>query len=123
GPSSDDARKLPTDERLKRLDKDSSATDPELLATYFQYGRYMLVESSRPGIRGSMPNNLQGIWNEDMSAAWNSDYHTNINIQMNYWPAEVTNLAECHMPLFDFMDALVAPGGKTAKVEYGAGGW
>jgi alpha-L-fucosidase 2 len=124
GKSSDDAQKLPTDERLKRLDKgNAETTDPELMSTYYQYGRYLLVESSRNGIRGSMPANLQGLWNEEMNASWNSDYHTNINIQMNYWPAEVTNLAECHMPLFDLMDALVKPGSETAKTLYGANGW
>ncbi|HUO07314.1 MAG TPA: glycoside hydrolase family 95 protein [Phycisphaerae bacterium] len=124
GKSPEDAEKLPTDERLQRLDKGAPETqDPELLATYFQYGRYLLAESSRPTVRGNMPANLQGIWNENMNAAWNSDYHTNINIQMNYWPAEVTNLAECHMPLFDFMDALTVPGHKTAQTLYGCNGW
>jgi alpha-L-fucosidase 2 len=70
-----------------------------------------------------MPANLQGLWNADMTAAWNSDYHTNINIQMNYWPTEVCNLSECHIPLFDFMDNLVQSGTRTAKIEYGARGW
>lgn len=67
--------------------------------------------------------NLQGIWNEHMNAPWNSDFHTNINLQMNYWPAEVCNLTECHLPLFDYMDTLVEPGSRTAKIHYGAGGW
>ncbi len=110
--------KLPTDQRLARLKKGDA--DPSMVATYFQFGRYLLIGSSRPG---SMPANLQGIWNDKLKAAWNSDYHTNINIQMNYWPAEVTNLAECHEPLVDFMDQLVEPGSKTAKVMYGARGW
>ncbi len=124
GKSPEDAEKLPTDERLQRLDKGApETTDPELMATYFQYGRYLLAESSRPTVRGNMPANLQGLWNEEMNASWNSDYHTNINIQMNYWPAEVTNLAECHLPLFDLMDALVKPGSETARVEYGCNGW
>ena len=70
-----------------------------------------------------MPANLQGIWNEHIKAPWNADFHTNINIQMNYWPAEVCNLAECHLPLFDLMDSLVASGSETAKKHYGARGW
>ncbi len=115
--SNSDAKKLPTDVRISNL---KSAPDPGLLATYFQFGRYLLIASSRPG---SLPANLQGLWNQKMDAAWNSDYHTNINIQMNYWPAEVTNLPECHQPLFDFMDSLVASGSRTAREEYGCGGW
>lgn len=118
GESPAEAKQLPTDERLKRFSK--GEPDPELFATYFQFGRYLLISCSRPG---GLPANLQGLWNQDMNAAWNSDFHTNINIQMNYWPAEVCNLAECHEPLFDFMDMLVEPGSKTAKVEYGCGGW
>jgi alpha-L-fucosidase 2 len=109
---------LPTDERLARLQK--GAEDPGLVVLYFQYGRYLLMGSSRPG---TMPANLQGIWNEHLNAPWNSDYHTNINLQMNYWPAEVANLAECHLPLFDYMDTLVEPGTRTAQVHYGARGW
>jgi alpha-L-fucosidase 2 len=109
---------LATDERLARVRKGEE--DPGLVVQYFQFGRYLLAGSSRPG---GMPANLQGLWCEHMNAPWNSDYHTNINIQMNYWPAEVANLAECHLPLFDWMETLVAPGGRTAKVHYGAGGW
>jgi alpha-L-fucosidase 2 len=123
GTTAPEIAKLPTDERLKHLSAASSggiAADPDLLATYFQLGRYMLLSSSRPG---GMPANLQGLWSKDMNAPWNSDYHTNINIQMNYWPAEVTNLSECTAPLFDLMDHLVTPGEKTAQVEYGAHGW
>jgi alpha-L-fucosidase 2 len=107
------ANNQPTNERV-------AAADPTLLPEYFQFGRYLLISSSRPG---SMPANLQGLWNDKLNASWNSDYHTNINIQMNYWPAEVTNLSECHQPLFDLMDSLVAPGSRTAKIEYGCGGW
>ena len=70
-----------------------------------------------------MPANLQGLWNHDIAAPWNSDYHTNINLQMNYWPAEVANLSECHLPLVDYMYTLVDPGAKTAMVHYGARGW
>ncbi|MCX6380179.1 MAG: glycoside hydrolase family 95 protein [Armatimonadetes bacterium] len=109
---------LPTDERLKRVTQ--GADDPGLLALYFQYGRYLLMSSSRPG---SLPANLQGVWNPLYEAPWNSDYHTNINLQMNYWHAETTNLSECHKPLFDYMDSLVESGSRTAKIHYGAQGW
>ena len=109
---------LPTDERLASVGE--GAEDPQFFALYFHFGRYLLMGSSRPGC---LPANLQGIWNEHMQAPWNSDFHTNINLQMNYWPAEVCNLAECHLPLFDYMETLVEPGSKTAKIHYGAGGW
>lgn len=109
---------LPTDERLARVAQ--GAEDPDLVTLYFQYGRYLLMGCSRPGC---LPANLQGIWNEHMEAPWQSDYHTNINLQMNYWPAEVTNLSECHLPLIDFMESLVPSGEHTAKVHYGARGW
>jgi alpha-L-fucosidase 2 len=113
-----EAEKLPTDKRLARVQ--AGADDPGLIETYFQFGRYLLMGSSRPG---TMPANLQGIWNEHLKAPWNSDYHTNINIQMNYWPAEVCNLSECHLPLFDYMDSLVKPGSHMAKAHYNARGW
>lgn len=109
---------LPTDERLKRVE--AGAADPSLMAMYFQYGRYLLMSSSRPG---SLPANLQGLWNDQMNAPWNSDYHLNINIEMNYWPAEVCNLSECHEPLFDLMDTLSVTGAEVAKNEYGCRGW
>lgn len=109
---------LPTDERLARVRQ--GGEDPGLTALYFQYGRYLLMGSSRPG---TLPANLQGLWNEHLAAPWNSDYHTNINLQMNYWPAEVCNLAECHVPLFDYMDLLAAAGARTAQAHYGARGW
>jgi alpha-L-fucosidase 2 len=114
---------LPTDQRLARAKKEGP--DAGLVAQYFQYGRYLLIGSSRLGPQklGGLPANLQGIWNEHMNAAWNADFHTNINIQMNYWPAEVTNLSECHLPLFDLMESLVTPGSQTARVHYGARGW
>ena len=114
GPAPD----LPTDVRLERVRNGES--DPALAALYFQYGRYLLMGSSRPGC---LPANLQGLWNEHLEAPWNSDYHTNINLQMNYWPAEVANLSECHLPLFDYMDSLVPSGERTARVHYGARGW
>ena len=113
-----DADNLPTDERLAAVKE--GAFDPGLVALYFQFGRYLLMGSSRPGC---LPANLQGIWNEHMNAPWNSDFHTNINLQMNYWVPEVCNLAECHKPLFDFLDTLVEPGNQTAKQHYGAEGW
>ena len=113
-----DAAHLPTDERLEAVK--AGASDPELVALYFQYGRYLMMGSSRPGC---LPANLQGIWNEHMNAPWNSDFHTNINLQMNYWVPEICNLAECHIPLFDYMETLVGPGNRTAKSHYGANGW
>ncbi|HEX2340644.1 MAG TPA: glycoside hydrolase family 95 protein [Vicinamibacterales bacterium] len=110
--------KIPTDERLARVQHGEK--DPGLDALYFQFGRYLLIASSRPG---DLPANLQGLWNDSLHAPWNSDYHLNINLQMNYWPAEVTNLAECHRPLFDFIERLRVPGHRTAKVHYGARGF
>lgn len=106
--------KIPTDERLKKI-KDGG-TDKALSALLFQYGRYLLISSSRPGTN---PANLQGIWNEHIRAPWNADYHLNVNLQMNYWPAEVTNLSECHSPLFDYTDRLINRGRITAKDQYG----
>ena len=113
-----DAANLPTDERLEAVK--AGVSDPELVVLYFQYGRYLMMGSSRPGC---LPANLQGIWNEHMNAPWNSDFHTNINLQMNYWVPEICNLAECHIPLFDYMETLVGPGSRTAKNHYGANGW
>jgi alpha-L-fucosidase 2 len=109
---------LPTDERLAAVRK--GAVDPGLAATYFQYGRYLLIASSRPG---TQPANLQGLWNDDVSPAWGSKYTININTEMNYWPAEVTNLAECHEPLFDLIEELREPGRRTARAHYGARGF
>ena len=114
-----DILSLPTNKRLD-LAKASGKADAGLIETFFQYGRYLLISSSRPG---GMPANLQGLWAWQMNPPWNADFHTNINIQMNYWPAEITNLSETHRPLFDLSDALVSPGTLTAKVQYGAGGW
>ncbi|WP_195574239.1 glycosyl hydrolase family 95 catalytic domain-containing protein [Paenibacillus sp. 1001270B_150601_E10] len=109
---------LPTDERLARLREGEE--DIELLALFFQYGRYLLMASSRPG---SLPANLQGIWNDSYTPPWQSDYHLNINLQMNYWPAELCNLADCHEPLFDYMERLVENGRRTAASMYGARGF
>jgi alpha-L-fucosidase 2 len=112
---------LPTDRRVAALRTARNSHDPSLIALYFQMGRYLLISSSRPG---QLPANLQGLWNDSMQPAWNSDYHTNINLQMNYWPAEVTNLSELHTPLFDYVRTLLVDSGrKTAKAHYGARGW
>lgn len=108
----------PTNERLEQVRQ--GKPDAGLAALYFQFGRYLTIASSRPG---DMPANLQGLWCEHLNAPWNADYHTNINLQMNYWPTEVTNLSECHRPLFDLMDLLAKGGEETAKRHYGAGGW
>jgi alpha-L-fucosidase 2 len=102
------------------LERVKQQPDPGLETLLFQFGRYLLIGSSRPG---TMPANLQGLWAEGMKPPWNADYHLNINVQMNYWLAEPTNLAECHMPLFDLMDGLVKPGGNLARTNYGARGW
>ncbi|MFT7771592.1 glycosyl hydrolase family 95 catalytic domain-containing protein [Roseateles sp.] len=101
GPSSAERRALTTDARLAAYTKDGG--DPELEALYFQYGRYLLVSSSRD----SLPANLQGLWNDHLQPPWNSDYHSNINLQMNYWPAEVTNLAEAARPFHRFVARLL----------------
>ena len=112
------AAAMPTDERLERVKAGNS--DLGLEALYFQFGRYLLIASSRAG---GLPANLQGLWNDSMLPPWDSDYHLNINLQMNYWPAEVTNLPELHQPLFDYLESLREPGRKTARVHYGAGGF
>lgn len=108
----------PTDARIADLKR--GQPDPELLAKVFQFGRYILVSSSR---KGSEPANLQGRWNEDLLPNWGSKYTVNINTEMNYWPAEVTNLSECHQPLFDMLKDLSVNGAKTAKTYYNAEGW
>jgi alpha-L-fucosidase 2 len=113
------AQEIPTDERLKAVIK--GAEDQGLAALYFQFGRNLLMGSSR--LPGVLPANLQGKWNKDMQAPWGADYHTNINIQMNYWPAEVANLAETVIPYVNFVDLLRVPGRITAHEMYGAGGW
>ncbi len=108
---------LPTDQRLKAF---KSQPDPQFLALYFQYGRYLLIASSRPGTQAA---NLQGIWNESVRPPWSSNWTININTQMNYWPAETCNLAECHEPLFDLVEGLAANGRRTAEANYGLQGW
>ncbi len=119
---------LPTDERLNRLHGDEgdykecklAIFDAQLMALYFNFGRYLMISASRPD---TQTMNLQGIWNEDMWPAWGSRYTVNINIQMNYWPAEVCNLSECHMPLFDLIERMREPGRVTAKEMYGCKGF
>ncbi len=101
-------------------DSNRPEEDRLLESLYFQFGRYLLISSSRAG---SLPANLQGVWNNSRTPPWNADYHANINLQMNYWPAEITNLAETTGPLFDFVDALVAPGRQSAQKFFGARGW
>jgi len=108
----------PTDIRLDSLT--SGGDDPQLAALYFQFGRYLLISSSRPG---TQPANLQGIWNDELLPTWGSKYTININTEMNYWPAEVTNLAELHQPLFELIESLRAPGRETARIHYNAGGF
>jgi alpha-L-fucosidase 2 len=110
---------IPTDQRLQRVI--DGGEDHFLAELYFQYGRYLLMGSSRPP--GRLPANLQGIWNEHLDAPWESDYHVNINLQMNYWPAEVLNLSETKIPLIEFFDRIREPGRETAAEMYGAGGW
>lgn len=112
-----DSVKKPTDVRIQEFGK---ANDPQLVSLYFQFGRYLLISSSQPG---GQPANLQGIWNAQLSPPWDSKYTVNINTEMNYWPAEVTNLAEMHEPLFDMLGDLSKTGQQTAREMYGARGW
>ncbi|RYJ37432.1 Alpha-L-fucosidase [Flavobacterium anhuiense] len=109
--------KLPTDERLSNF---RNVSDPSFVTLYYQYGRYLLISSSQPGGQAA---NLQGIWNRSMTPAWDSKYTININTEMNYWPAEKTNLSEMHEPLLKMIQELSQTGQETAKVMYGARGW
>ncbi len=113
-----DTPQQPTDKRLLAIK--GGANDPALITLFFDYGRYLLISSSRPG---DLPANLQGIWCDHYRAPWNADYHHNINDQMNYWPVEVCNLAELHEPFIDYIDAQRTPGRRTAEIQYGARGW
>jgi alpha-L-fucosidase 2 len=126
GPSSAEQRALPTDQRRLAAFKKA---DPELEGLLFQYGRYLLISCSRPG---GLPANLQGLWNDRNDPPWHSDYHANINVQMNYWPAEAASLPECHLPLFDLIDSqlpawrkatAVSPEFKTSSGEMSARGF
>ncbi len=112
--------KTPGLDTAERLAAFPTSQDPDLTALYFQYGRYLLIASSRPG---SQPANLQGIWNELVQPPWSSNWTANINTEMNYWPAETCNLAECHEPLFGMVQDLSHNGAKTAAVNYGCKGW
>ncbi|MFG1736026.1 hypothetical protein PAEVO_63970 [Paenibacillus sp. GM2FR] len=109
---------LATDERMQAYRE--GREDAALEALMFQFGRYLLIASSRPG---TQPAHLQGIWNPHVQPPWNSDYTTNINTEMNYWPAETTHLSECHEPLFQMIRELSVSGARTAKIHYGARGW
>jgi len=113
-----EAAKFPTDERIDAIKR--GASDPSLMALYVQFARYLLISSSRPG---TMPANLQGIWVDGVNPPWNSDYHVNINVQMNYWTAEVLNLADCHDPFLTFTERLLPNGRKTARERYGCSGF
>jgi len=108
------------DSTLDRLASEDKSADPHLATLYFQYGRYLLIASSRPG---SQPANLQGIWNDRVNPPWDSKWTVNINTEMNYWPAEVTNLSECHEPLFSMLEDAAITGRNVARVHYGARGW
>ncbi len=108
---------LPTDKRMLSI---QSRPDPQMAALSYQFGRYLLISSSRPG---TQPANLQGIWNEDMNPSWDSKYTTNINTEMNYWPAEGANLSELTQPLFKMIEELMDQGAQVAKEHYGASGW
>ena len=112
--------RMPTDQRLERLKKGADKDDDGLLALYFAFGKYLLISSSR---EDTLPANLQGVWVEKLQNPWNSDYHTNINLQMNYWLPEVANISECHTALFEYMNNFLLESGKrTAKENYNCRG-
>ena len=111
------AAQLPTDERIRGF---AGGRDPQLIALLFQFGRYLMIGASRPG---GQPANLQGLWNDSNRPAWDSKYTDNINTEMNYWPAEIANLPECHLPLFDALRDLAVSGAVTAREHYNAHGW
>jgi len=112
-----DAKLMTTDERIKGF---ADGNDPDLVELYYQYGRYLMIASSRPG---SQPANLQGIWNDKISPPWDSKWTVNINTEMNYWPVELCNLSECHEPLFEMLEEVAESGARTAKVHYDCPGW
>ncbi|MFI6160123.1 glycosyl hydrolase family 95 catalytic domain-containing protein [Micromonospora haikouensis] len=107
----------PTDVRIAQH---ASTNDPQFAALLFQFGRYLLISSSRPG---TQPANLQGIWNDSLAPSWDSKYTINANLPMNYWPADTTNLSECFLPVFDMIKDLTVTGARVAQAQYGAGGW
>lgn len=118
GPRTPGLADKPIPERIRAFKVGSD--DLALAALYFNFGRYLLISSSRPG---GLPANLQGIWAEELSTPWTGDWHLDVNVQMNYWPAEVCNLSELHQPLFALIDSLQKPGAKTAREYYAARGW
>lgn len=118
GPVNSAVLRQSTPGRLQAMAEGKS--DAGLMQLYFDFGRYLLISSSRPG---GLPANLQGIWAEEVQTPWNADWHLNVNVQMNYWPAEVCNLSELHQPLFALIHSLQEPGSRTAKKYYGARGW
>jgi alpha-L-fucosidase 2 len=123
GDSSSKLQNMPMEARLKSYGENlvkSSNPDPDLVETLYQYGRYLLIASSRPG---TLPANLQGVWNNSLNPPWAADYHININLQMNYWLAGPTNLIECEEPLLEFIESLVEPGRITAKEYFNSEGW
>jgi alpha-L-fucosidase 2 len=118
GSQDSSASAKPTNARLEAFSRGES--DPGLAQLYFDFGRYLLISCSRPG---GFPANLQGLWAEEIQNPWNADWHLNINVEMNYWPAEVCNLSELHQPLFALVESMQVPGAQTAKRYYGARGW
>ncbi len=116
-PSTDIQKNLPTDQRIARF---SLQEDQSLVSLFFQYGRYLMIAGSRPG---GQPLNLQGLWNDQVMPPWNSGYTLNINLPMNYWPAEVTNLSECHEPMFRLIEEIAENGKNVARDMYGLNGW
>lgn len=118
GPANPEVTSKSTPERIHALK--NGASDPALSALYFNFGRYLLISSSRPG---GLPANLQGIWAEEIDTPWKGDWHLDVNVQMNYWPAETCNLSDLHQPLFALIDSLQEPGARTAREYYAARGW
>jgi alpha-L-fucosidase 2 len=118
GPRNETAAGEPTPQRIKAAQADPG--DPGLAALYFNFGRYLLISSSRPG---GLPPNLQGIWAEEIQTPWTGDWHLDVNVEMNYWPAEVCNLSDLTQPLFALIDSLQTPGARTANAYYHARGW
>lgn len=114
----DEIQPIPTDKRLANFKEDQK--DLHLQELIFQYGRYLLISASRPG---TLPANLQRIWTDKIQTPWNGDYHTNVNLEMNYWLVETTNLSEMHLALFDLISSLVEPGKRTAEIQYHNEGW
>ena len=118
--SKKEIERMATDKRIERIKESENAEDDGLYALYFAFGKYLLISSSR---EDTLPANLQGVWVEKLENPWNSDYHTNINLQMNYWLPEVANISECHLPLFDYMNNyLLQSGKKTARENYNCRG-